>query len=227
MVATARPKAAATASAARCGTLRASVRSVKKKPAWTAGRRAIVAVDQPRERRRRVPPPRRGVRARAAGRRAFHRNAPRAMANEAARPIGASAATGGGAGLGQPVACRGAILVDLEAPRQRRSLQVDDDRAGQHLVQPDEPHRRVGDDPPVGRRRRQPFRRRRPSQAGRRAGTPSRAPGSAPPAAAPTPPATRRPAGRAQPRGTPGPRRSRRPRRRRWRRRAPASAGAA
>src|SRR4051812_45186461 len=85
MVATARPKAEATASAARCGTLRANVRMAKKKPAWTAGVRAIVAVIARAHNDRRDALPRCGVRARAAGRRAFQRKARTATAKDASR----------------------------------------------------------------------------------------------------------------------------------------------
>ncbi len=98
MVATARPNAEATASAARCGTLRPSVRSAKKKPAWTAGVRATVTVTIWTQRDRRVGPPRCGVRARAAGRRAFHRKAATATANDATRAASAVRASGAAPG---------------------------------------------------------------------------------------------------------------------------------
>ena len=73
IVAIARPTAAPTASEARCCGLRPSVCSVKKKPARAAGVRAIrdvaTRVARPGYRARR----RAGVRAFAAGRRAFQR----------------------------------------------------------------------------------------------------------------------------------------------------------
>ena len=97
----------------------ASVRSAKKKPARTAGVRATVAVTTWPQRDRRGTPPRCGVRARAAGRRAFHRKAATATANDATSAASAVRASGGGAGLRPVEERRRPIFVRLDARRQR------------------------------------------------------------------------------------------------------------
>ena len=105
------------------------------------------------QRDRRGTPPRCGVRARAAGLRAFHRKAATATANDATRAASAVRASGAAPGCARLKSAADRSSTAWTRVGSAFGRDVDDDAAGEHLVQADEPHRRARGGAPVGRRR--------------------------------------------------------------------------